>query len=40
VEVLSQGGEEEAPAEVVAEAAPELPADLGDVDDDTAAEAS
>jgi hypothetical protein len=24
----------------VAEAAPELPADLGDVDDDTAAEAS
>jgi len=40
VEVLSQGGEEEAPVEVVAEAAPELPADLGEADDDTAAEAS
>jgi DNA-directed RNA polymerase subunit beta' len=41
VEVLSQGGEEEeAPAEVVAEAAPELPTDLGEADDDAAAEAS
>ena len=40
VEVLSQGGEEEAPAEAVAEAAPEIPADLGEADDDTAAEAS
>jgi hypothetical protein len=38
--VLSQGGEEEVPAEVVAEAAPELPGDLGEADDDATAEAS
>jgi len=38
VEVLSQGGEEEAPVEVVAEVAPEL-AEAVDGDDDTVAEA-
>jgi hypothetical protein len=39
--VLSQGGEEEAPAEPVAEAAPEIPVDGADVesDDDSVAEA-
>jgi DNA-directed RNA polymerase subunit beta' len=41
VEVLSQGGEEEAPAEPVAEVAPEIPVDGADVesDDDSVAEA-
>jgi hypothetical protein len=39
VEVLSQGGEEEAPVEVVAEVAAEIPADGGDSGDDSVAEA-
>ena len=37
-EVLSQGGEEEAPVEVVAEVAPDL-AEAADADDDSVAEA-
>jgi DNA-directed RNA polymerase subunit beta' len=39
VEVLSQGGEEEAPVEVVAEAAPEVQGDGVETEDDTVAEA-
>ncbi len=39
VEVLSQGGEEETPVEVVAEVAAEIPGDVADVDDDAVAEA-
>jgi hypothetical protein len=37
--VLSQGGEEEAPVEVVAEVAAEIPGDGGDSDEDSVAEA-
>ncbi|MGH7349066.1 MAG: DNA-directed RNA polymerase subunit beta', partial [Candidatus Rokuibacteriota bacterium] len=39
VEVLSQGGEEEAAVEVMAEAAPEMVAEGADAEDDTVAEA-
>jgi hypothetical protein len=39
VEVLSQGGEEEAAVEVVAEVAPETPVESLDGEDDSVAEA-